>query len=284
LNHLVPPNAKPLVTAAFSALLRSDVEQRELDRGGRSLSWFEAGEGAPTVVFEAGARSPVIGFAAVYQALAPDHRVIAYDRAGYGASDPAPIDLDLQLADLIAILEEAGQSILVGHSWGGLLAQLACWARPDLISGLVLLDPSHETMWSDLSPETRAELGRHPDRTSPSSDPRSTEIHGYARELATDVAQSVSAAAPVQELLSAACMSYLETDAQLFTYLDEVPMILTPATTSTWTAQTSWSTPSAPSPHRTLNSFDASRIRCTGGGATTSVDEVVQLSLVDGGP
>jgi pimeloyl-ACP methyl ester carboxylesterase len=155
LNDLVPSNSKPLVTDALSALLNSDVEQRELDRGGRTLSWFEAGEGTPTIVFEAGAMSPVIGFAGVFQALAPKHRVIAYDRAGYGASDPSPVDLDLQLDDLIAILEEAGPSVLVGHSWGGLLAQLASWARPDLISGLVLVDPSREHLGRPQSRDSR---------------------------------------------------------------------------------------------------------------------------------
>jgi pimeloyl-ACP methyl ester carboxylesterase len=50
--------------------------------------------------------------------------VIAYDRAGYGASDAAPVDLDLQLDDLVAVLEVAGPGpcVMVGHSWGGLLA------------------------------------------------------------------------------------------------------------------------------------------------------------------
>jgi hypothetical protein len=38
------------------------------------------------VVLEAGTLSPVVGFAAISKALAADHRVIAYDRAGYDAS------------------------------------------------------------------------------------------------------------------------------------------------------------------------------------------------------
>jgi pimeloyl-ACP methyl ester carboxylesterase len=218
-------SAPDKVAAAFDALVGGGVERRELDRGGRMLRWIEAGSGAPTVVLEAGAMSPVASFAAVFKALAPDHRVIAYDRAGYGASDAAPVDLAVQLGDLVAVLEAAGPgpSVLVGHSWGGLLAQLVTWERPDLICGLVLIDPAHEASYFELTPETRAELGRHPSQTSPASeDPRSTDSLKYGRELAADVSRSVGG----ENLLVEACMSYLETDEQLFMYLDELPMIL----------------------------------------------------------
>ena len=34
--------------------------------------------------------------------------------------------------------------MLAGHSWGGLLAQLVAFSRPDLVAGLVLMDPAHE--------------------------------------------------------------------------------------------------------------------------------------------
>jgi pimeloyl-ACP methyl ester carboxylesterase len=212
------------VAAAFDALVGGGVDRRELDRGGRMLRWIEAGSGAPTVVFEAGAMSPVASFAAVFKALVPDHRVIAYDRAGYGASDAAPVDLQLQVGDLAAVLEVAGPSVLVGHSWGGLLAQLVAWERPDPISGLVLIDPAHEASYLELMPEVRAELGRHPSRTSPASeDPRSADSLGYGRELAADVARSVGGDS---QLLSEACLSYLATDEQLFMYLEELPVIL----------------------------------------------------------
>jgi pimeloyl-ACP methyl ester carboxylesterase len=69
------------------------------------------------------------------------------------------------VGDLVAVLEAVGPCVLVGHSWGGLLAQLAAWERPDLITGLVLIDPSHESLWSDfLTPEALAEASRHPIR------------------------------------------------------------------------------------------------------------------------
>lgn len=222
-------SAPDQVAAAFVALAGAGVERRQLDREGRAVRWLEAGTGGPTIVFEAGATSPVASFAAVFAALATDHRVIAYDRAGYGASDPAPFALERQLGDLVAVLEEAGPgpSVLVGHSWGGLLAQLVCWDRPDLISGLVLIDPSHEGFWTELGPDVLAEIGRHPDPDAPvQEDPRSADVLGWGRDLAADVGRSVRATADVERQLVDACLSYLADDEQLFRYLDELPMII----------------------------------------------------------
>lgn len=200
---------------AIDALVGGGVTRGELERGGRAIRWIEGGTG-PAVVLEAGAMSPVIGYAAAFKALVADHRVIAYDRAGYGASDPAPLTLDLQLGDLVAVLEEAGPSVVVGHSWGGLIAQLVTWSRPDLVTGLVLLDPSHETFWRDAEPEP------HPDRLP--DDPRRQDVVDSASELAQDIADSVDRG--LRQLMIEACRSYVETDEQLFTHLDELPMIL----------------------------------------------------------
>ncbi|MFI5693477.1 alpha/beta fold hydrolase [Kribbella sp. NPDC051586] len=195
---------------AFDALVGGGAARRELDRGGRTLRWIEAG-GGPTVVLEAGAMSPVVAYAAVFEALVPDYRVIAYDRAGYGASDPAPLSLDLQVDDLIAVLEVVGPSVVVGHSWGGLLAQLVTWSRPDLVTGLVLLDPSHETFWYDTEPP-------------PADDAHRQDVLDSARELAQDIARGVDPG--LRQLVTDACLSYVETDEQLSTHLDELPMIL----------------------------------------------------------
>ena len=74
-------------------------------------------------------------------------RVVAYDRAGIGVSDPVwPLDLSTQVDDLSAVIRETanGPSVVAGHSWGGLLAQLVAWNDPELIAGLVLVDPADE--------------------------------------------------------------------------------------------------------------------------------------------
>jgi pimeloyl-ACP methyl ester carboxylesterase len=74
-------------------------------------------------------------------------RVCAYDRAGYGLSDPArrASDADNTAADLGRLLDTApidGPVVLVGHSLGGLYAIHFANLHPGRVAGLVLLDPS----------------------------------------------------------------------------------------------------------------------------------------------
>lgn len=83
----------------------------------------------------------------VQPALAQQTRVCSYDRAGYGASDPAPGPRDgaAIARDLDQGLRAAritGPFVLVGHSAGGLYVQIFAALRPKEISGMVLVDPS----------------------------------------------------------------------------------------------------------------------------------------------
>lgn len=137
-----------IVVRVLSELVPGGVRRGELRRSDRTLRWVEAGNAGPTVVFDAGLAEPgSLAWAGVLPAVAAQARVIAYDRAGVGASDQAlPLSVDGEIADLSALLTEAGDGrcVLVGHSWGGLLAQLVAFSHPDLVAGLVLVDPAHE--------------------------------------------------------------------------------------------------------------------------------------------
>src|SRR6185503_332906 len=54
----------------------------------------------------------------VLPALAAAGPVVAYDRAGLGASDPVqPLTLRDEVEDLAAVLAEVGPAVVVGHSW-----------------------------------------------------------------------------------------------------------------------------------------------------------------------
>jgi pimeloyl-ACP methyl ester carboxylesterase len=82
--------------------------------------------------------------------LAPYVRVVAYDRAGIGGSDPAPslVTIERKIDDLTTVITglDAGPCVLAGHSWGGILIQLLAFRHPELVAGLVLVDPGHEQM------------------------------------------------------------------------------------------------------------------------------------------
>jgi pimeloyl-ACP methyl ester carboxylesterase len=108
---------------------------------------MEAGLGEPTLTW-----APVLaGLAEVADTL------VVYDRAGVGLSGPAHGGHggEAQLADLAAVIEDVGcpPCVVVGHSLGGWLAQALAWRRPELLAGLVLIDPSHEEVYQHI-PET----------------------------------------------------------------------------------------------------------------------------------
>ena len=114
----------------------------------------EAGAGEPAVVLEAGSNNGAASWQQVMPLLAPRVRVTAYDRAGLGGSAPAPglATIDRMIDDLASVITglAAGPCVLAGHSWGGILVQLLAFRRPDLVAGLVLVDPGHEEMESLL--------------------------------------------------------------------------------------------------------------------------------------
>jgi len=150
-----------LVFQALNELLAGRVRRGEVRLTNRTLRWVEAGSGAPAVVLEAALGEPgSLAYAGVIPAVAEQTRVIAYDRAGIGSSDPAsPLTVQSQVSDLAAVAAAAGAGpcVLAGHSWGGLLVLMAAAQRPDLIAGLVLIDPADEIYWSQLPPEIHQE-------------------------------------------------------------------------------------------------------------------------------
>jgi pimeloyl-ACP methyl ester carboxylesterase len=150
------------VVEALSALVAGGVARGRTPIGhggtGRMVGWVEAGSGhpSPRVIFAAGRNDTVISWAPLLAALAASTRVVAYDRAGLGASEPdpgsGPPTVDRQVADLAAVIGQtgAGPCVVVGHSWGGLLAQLLAVRHPQLVCGLVLVDPAHPDMLAGL--------------------------------------------------------------------------------------------------------------------------------------
>ena len=125
---------------------------RRIDVGGYKLYIECAGSGSPTVVFEAGeggaaASNPLPAAREVRATVAKDTRVCAYDRAGLGASDrrpSGPIATAQRYADeLHALLKganEPGPYVLVGPSYGGLIAMSYVMHHPGDTAGLVFVD------------------------------------------------------------------------------------------------------------------------------------------------
>lgn len=95
--------------------------------------------GATRVVLVHGAMDRASGFAKLTRRLG-DLEVVRYDRRGYGRSIDAGVaaDLAVHAADLARIVAATGDApaVVVGHSFGGLVALAAAVAHPELISAV----------------------------------------------------------------------------------------------------------------------------------------------------
>ena len=115
----------------------------------RQLNFRCMGHGSPTVLLEAGFGAGSNAWSAVAPRIAGVTQVCAYDRAGYGFSDPGPMPRDgaAIARDLDAGLKAAhiaGPYVVVGHSAGGLYARLFAARRIKEVVGLVFVDSSVE--------------------------------------------------------------------------------------------------------------------------------------------
>jgi lipase len=72
-----------------------------------------------------------------------DAQVVAPDLRGHGRSHMAgPWTVEQHVADVLPLLEQLGpETVLLGHSYGGVIAWRMADAAPTGISGLVLVDP-----------------------------------------------------------------------------------------------------------------------------------------------
>lgn len=111
---------------------------------GRRVHYQCSGTGSPTVVFESGFGGTSLDWALVQPEIAKRTRTCSYDRAGYGWSDPPKVhSLATIRRDFEAVLTAAhvdGPIVLVGHSFGGLLALDYASRHPNRVAGLVLVD------------------------------------------------------------------------------------------------------------------------------------------------
>jgi pimeloyl-ACP methyl ester carboxylesterase len=130
---------------------------RLVDVGGYRLHLDVTGapRGRPTVILDAGIASCSAHWAWVRAELAPSLRVVAYDRAGLGWSDPGPRPRDARrsAAELRAALERAGIGgpyVVAGHSFGGLVVRAFADLCPDDVVGMVLVDASHPDQWARI--------------------------------------------------------------------------------------------------------------------------------------
>ena len=123
---------------------RPEFKKRRIDIGGCELYLEEEGKGTPIVLLHGGPGSTHYEFHPVFDRAAPFARTIYYDQRGCGLSDyqPGPGYSVAQAAtDLDNLRERLGirRWVVLGHSYGGFLAQYYTTLYPERVSGLVLV-------------------------------------------------------------------------------------------------------------------------------------------------
>jgi pimeloyl-ACP methyl ester carboxylesterase len=124
---------------------------RMVDVDGRAVRVLSLGlegrkAGSPVVVFEAGATNSLEVWASVLPQVAALAPVVAYDRAGLGRSawdneTPTPQHVSSRLRRLLRAIGAEPPYVLVGYSWGGVLARYFAGYHPSDVAGLVYVDP-----------------------------------------------------------------------------------------------------------------------------------------------
>lgn len=158
------PAPKPLPDTAYLT-----AHQMVAVDGTRRLNLFCLGHGSPTVLFDAGWGESTLSWRQVQGEIARTTRACAYDRAGYGFSDPRtqPMTAQASVADIHGLLKAAHIQtpvLYVGESIAGLYGVLLQGVHPGDVAGAVLVDPAFggqfQAMTGDLPQAVREGAAR----------------------------------------------------------------------------------------------------------------------------
>ena len=110
------------------------------------------GTGQPAVVFESGLANSSLSWSLIQPQIAKLTATYSYDRAGIGWSEVSRAGRSLQemsanLHKVLDTLQVPRPFILVGHSFGGLIARFYANSFSGELAGLVLIDPATPEEW-----------------------------------------------------------------------------------------------------------------------------------------
>ena len=123
-------------------------ESRLVEVNDQRLNIRCSGEGTPATILVSGLATDNHDWVNVEKQLSERFQVCSYDRAGLGMTNPLNDMPTAQTASdnlraLISVSGISGPVILVGHSYGGLIAQLYAAQHPADTFGVVLVDSLH---------------------------------------------------------------------------------------------------------------------------------------------
>lgn len=121
-----------------------DIRKESVDIGGCKLYCEQEGRGTPVVLLHGGPGATHHDFHPYFSRAASFAHVIYYDQRGCGLSEYKPAKgycIDQAVDDLDRLRQTLGleQWVVLGHSYGGLLAQCYVMKYPENVKGLVLV-------------------------------------------------------------------------------------------------------------------------------------------------
>lgn len=112
---------------------------------GLDIHWASVGDGKPVLMMHGGLGLSHGYFRPHFDRLGDSHKVVYYDHMGHGLSgrpdDYADMNFDRLVSDAAELMTKLGHErfTLIGHSYGGFIAQKFAAKHQDRLDGLVLL-------------------------------------------------------------------------------------------------------------------------------------------------
>ena len=139
-----------LVSLLFVSCASSPIKNRSIAKvNGHSIEFAFSKKSSPVIVFlSGGGPSGIAAWSRVYPKLSEKYSVFAYNRLGSGKSSKSKIPqtapyIVKTLHTMLHTINIKPPYILVGHSLGGIYANLYARYYPNDLSGVVLVDSSH---------------------------------------------------------------------------------------------------------------------------------------------
>lgn len=135
--------------------MRLFSSDERIDIGGYKLHLRIEGSAEPTVVIDSGCGGTAAEWKSIQHQVARVSRVVAYDRAGCGLSDPGPLPrtssrMATELELLLAVANIEGPLVLVGQSLGGMNVRMFATRNLQRVAGMILIDAAHEDAFRRL--------------------------------------------------------------------------------------------------------------------------------------
>lgn len=161
------------------------MQEQRIDTPNGKLSFRRRGQGPLVILVPGGPGCTRLVFDPWFDFLIQSHCLVGYDPVGCGESPSAAgrFGLDALVEEIRLLIEACGESraVVIGHSFGGLVAQLFALRHPAMVRALVLvcsgsglpeIDAVRRRFGEAASPQLRARINerledlrtRHPER------------------------------------------------------------------------------------------------------------------------